>query len=457
MDAIDLRTLADAVGGQIRGEAPRLRGVSIDSRHCGSDDVFFALPGERTDGHGFVPELAGVAAAAVVEEWVDAPVPQCRVLSTRGALTALARWNRERSPARFIGLTGSNGKTSVKEILAGVLAQVGETLATRGNYNNELGVPLTLCRVGSEHDYAVIEMGANAHGDIAHLTGIARPEVGLITNAAAAHLKGFGSLAGVASAKGELYNSLPSTGVGVVNAEDRFADQWRRMIGDRRCLSFAADHGEADVVARREGKQLVLDLPTTTLRTDFPLLGRHNRLNAAAVAAIAVALELPHTAIANGLARAQPVPGRLNRRYSVAGGIVIDDSYNANPGSLTAAIDVLADEPGERCLVLGDMAELGSDAESCHRQAGELACDRGIERVMALGDYAAAVVAGFGAAGEAFSEREALVARLAELDQANAVFLVKGSRSASMDKVAELIAGDSASDQRGGRNAFAHH
>ena len=457
MDPIDLRTLSDAVGGQIRGEAAGIRGVTIDSRRCGGEDVFFALPGQRRDGHAFVPELDGYAAAAVVESWVDTPLPQCRVVSTRGALAALARWNRERSRAAVVGLTGSNGKTTVKELLANILAQAGRTLATQGNYNNELGVPLTLCRLDGGHEYAVIEMGANGPGDIAHLTAIARPQAGLITNAGPAHLEGFGSLEGVAAAKGEIYSGLPPDGVAVVNAEDRFADYWRSLIGDRRCLSFAADDQTADVVARRDGGALKLALAGQQFRAPFALAGRHNRLNAAAAAALAHALAIPARAIADGLAQARPVDGRLTELATPAGGTLIDDSYNANPGSLAAGADVLAAHGGERCLVLGDMAELGGDSESFHTQAGEQARRHGIDRLLALGEYAAASVAGFGAGGEAFNDREALVARLRELDGPAQVFLIEGSRSAAMDKVVAALARRSGSNNTGDDDAATDH
>lgn len=456
MDAIDLRTLADAVGGQLRGgEAEAIRDVSIDSRSCGDAEVFFALAGAQLDGHDFVPELAGRAAAAVVEEWVDSPLPQCRVFSTRGALAALGRWNRERCGARVVGLTGSNGKTTVKEMLRCVLGEAGETAATVGNYNNELGVPLSLCRLASRHDYAVIEMGANAHGDIAHLAGMARPHVGLITNASAAHLKGFGSLAGVATAKGELYSALNPEGIAIVNAEDRFADRWRRMIGDRRCLSFAADNSEADVVARRDGDKLVLELAGHRLTAAFALPGRHNRLNAAAAAAVAKALDVPDSAISAGLARVTAVAGRLAEWSTAGGATLIDDSYNANPGSLAAAQDVLAERSGERLLVLGDMAELGPESEAFHQAAGEDARERGIDGLLALGDQAQAAARGFGEGAEAFADQDALVTRLLALDRPGRVFLVKGSRLAAMDHVAAALRRGGAANEQGDGDASA--
>lgn len=457
MDPIDLRTLADAVGGQVSGDAADLRAASIDSRDCGGSDVFFALKGSRTDGHAFVPELAGVAGAAVVEDWVDAPLPQCRVVSARGALAALARWNRERCTARVVGLTGSNGKTTVKEILAGILERAGPTMATRGNYNNELGVPLTVCRLAMAHDYAVIEMGANAHGDIAHLASVARPHVGLITNAAAAHLEGFGSLWGVASAKGEMYSALSADGIAVVNAEDQFADYWRSVVGDRRCLSFAADGADADVVALDNDGRLGLELPGRRLLVDFALSGRHNRLNAAAAAAVATALEVPDRAISEGIASAQPVAGRLAERRTAGGGTLIDDSYNANPGSLHAGITVLEQRSGQRCLVLGDMAELGSDSDRFHTEAGEEAAGRGIERLMAIGDQAARAAAAFGQGGEAFRDRDVLLARLRALDGPNAAFLIKGSRSAAMDELADALADEGAPHGGRGDDAATDH
>jgi UDP-N-acetylmuramoyl-tripeptide--D-alanyl-D-alanine ligase len=456
MDAIDLRTLADAVGGQLRGEAAGIQGSQIDSRNCGGSDAFFALRGERVDGHDFVPDLAGRAAAAVVEEWVDAAIPQCRVFSTRGALAALGRWNRERCDACVVGLTGSNGKTTVKEILARILSEAGETLATDGNFNNELGVPLTLSRLASRHDYAVIEMGANAHGDIAHLTSMVKPHVGLITNAGAAHLKGFGSVAGVASAKGELYSGLPADGVGIVNAEDPFAARWLTMIGDRQRLSFGADDTDADVVARRDGDKLVLQVAGRQLSADFALPGRHNRLNAAAAAAVAVALDIPHSAISAGLARVRPVAGRLAEGVAVGGGTVIDDSYNANPGSLAVGMEVLAERAGERCLVLGDMAELGSGSEAFHSEAGERARAFGIDRLLTLGELARKAADSFGAGAEAFAERTALAARLAQLDAPERTFLIKGSRSAAMDKVVAALLRENTTNSEGSDHAAAH-
>jgi len=451
MDAVRLNELARALGGEVRGEAPPVTGVTIDSRKCASGDLFVALRGEHADGHGFVTSLAGHAAAAMVERWQEGELAQWRVRDARATLGELGAWCRGRSHARVVGITGSNGKTTVKELVASILALDGPTLVTPGNYNNELGVPLTLSRLASEHEYAVIEMGASHRGDIAQLAAWVRPEVAVITNAGGAHLKGFGSLEGVALGKGELVESLESGGIAVLNACDEFFPVWRTLATPRRILSFGTDEVPADVGVSAVGPTDI-ELRTWHGRRHVPfhLPGRHNRLNAAAAAAVAIALDIDEHAIAEGLAAARPVPGRLQPLRGAGGGLLLDDTYNANPQSLEAALEVLAEQSGERWLVLGDMAELGEEAEERHAECGLRAREAGVHRLFAVGPLSKAAATAFGDGGEWFEDADALSTRLNDLRGTSASILVKGSRSAAMERFVTVLAAHDEPSGRGG-------
>lgn len=436
---LDLAFAAELLDARLEGDGGECAGVSIDTRTLNPGELFVALTGSRCDGHDFIgrAEAAG-AAGAVVARPVTTRMPLLHVADTGRALGRLARWWRECFELRMAAVTGSNGKTTVKEMLAAICRLAGPTLATRGNLNNDIGVPLTLFGLGPEHRYAVIEMGANHAGEIAYLTDIARPDVGVVTNAASAHLEGFGSLEGVAHAKGELFEHLPADGTAVINADDRFADTWRGLAGDRRVVDFAVE-ADAACRARFEGGDAVIDTPAGEIRTRLALPGRHNLANAAAAAGVALAMDIAPDRIGEGLARVRPVPGRLALATAAGGHRVVDDAYNANPDSLRAGIEYLLSLPGEHWLALGAMGELGGDAGTLHAQAGHQARALGVDRLFTVGEAARPAAEAFGAGAEHFPDREALIDALRAMVHPEVTCLVKGSRSAGMERVAQAL------------------
>ncbi|HDP89523.1 MAG TPA: UDP-N-acetylmuramoyl-tripeptide--D-alanyl-D-alanine ligase [Thioalkalivibrio sp.] len=438
MSWLKLSDVAAMAGGELIGADAPIDGVSTDTRSIRADELFVALRGQRFDAHDFVPDLEA-AAAVMVEHLCDTVLPQVLVEDTRLALGRLARAWRARLSLTVVGLTGSNGKTTVKEMLAAILRECGTVLATRGNLNNDIGLPLTVLALRAEHDFAVIEMGANHAGEIAYLTAIAQPHVALITNAGRAHLEGFGSVEGVAQAKGEIFQGLPADGIAVINADDVYADYWRGLNADRRVLTFGAEQPADFSGALDASGRMHLDTPAGAVDLDFALSGRHNLLNALCAAAAASAAGASLSAIRQGLAAMRAVAGRLQVRPGHRGATLIDDSYNANPGSLRAAIDVLAARSGQRYLVLGDMGELGGDAAELHAEAGAYARAAGIDRLYALGPMSAAAVEAFGQEGRHFEDWKAL-ARAVDAELAGDVtVLVKGSRAMRMERVVAAL------------------
>lgn len=426
--------------GQQFGEDVVIRGVGIDSRTLVPGNLFVALPGERSDGHQHLPDAARHGAvAALVSQPLESSLPQVRVADAEAALGQLAAAWRAQSGAHVVGITGSNGKTTVKALAAAILATHGTAHVNAGNYNNEIGLPLSLLAMPVNSEYAVFEMGAGKPGDIARLAAIAKPQVGLVNNVAPAHLERMKSLEGVAETKGALYTALPDDGAAIINADDDFADYFEGLAGHRRMLLFGLD-GRADVRARdielaATGSRFTLATPRGSSRIELPLPGRHNIHNALAAAAIGLALAVPMKTIAAGLARATAVPGRLEVHAMPGDWQLIDDSYNANPASLAAAIDSAAAMPGETWLVLGDMGELGEDAAGQHAQAGAHARRNGVRRLWTLGDLSAHASDAFGAGARHFDSPRALAdALLAEL-HAGVNCLVKGSRAAAMERV----------------------
>ncbi len=355
------------------------------------------------------------------------------------ALGRLASHLRQRLDPTVVGITGSNGKTTVKEMVTSILAQSGDVLSTQGNFNNELGLPLSLFGLEEHHRYAVLEMGASRAGDIAYLARIARPDVGLITNIGPAHLRGFGSEEGVALAKGEMYAGLPEAGCAVMNADERWLPRWREMNTAGRVLTFGAS-AQADVRLVDAANGCRLDTPTGSLEVRLALPGRHNCLNAAAAAAVAIELGIEPGTIRTGLEAVKPVPGRLNLLRTGPGWTVIDDTYNANPASLYSALQVLSDLQGTAWLVLGDMKELGVGSRKMHREVGEAAKSMGVSRLFAIGELTAFTVDAFGDGAEHFASREDLIAALMDQLHAGVICLVKGSRSMGMEAVVDAIA-----------------
>ena len=453
MNAMLLSVAARVAGGDLRGADAQFDAVSIDTRTLRAGELFVAIKGERHDGHAFVAEAAARGAlAALVSAPQDTPLPQIVVSDTRAALGRLAAAWRAGFHVPVIGVTGSNGKTTVKEMIAAILRERGEVLVTQGNLNNDLGVPLTLFRLRAHYRYAVIEMGANHLGEIAYVAGLAKPTVALITNAGAAHLEGFGSLEGVARGKGEIYEALAADGVAVLNASDAFAAYWRGLIGARRVISFGfagADVGLVEGSERLEqGAELTaafsLRIPQGEIPVQLQLLGRHNQINACAAAAAALAVGATLEDIRRGLAAMRPVKGRLQLKRAGARAKVIDDSYNANPDSVRAALQVLVELPGRHVLVMGDMGELGAGAEDLHAALGTEARMLGVSELYTTGALCAAAASAFGPSARHFPTQADLISalrrRVRQSEEA-LTLLVKGSRRARMEKVVEALTG----------------
>jgi UDP-N-acetylmuramoyl-tripeptide--D-alanyl-D-alanine ligase len=443
---------AHAIAARVQGADAAFSGVSTDSRSIAAGDLFVAIKGENFDGHAYVLDVLarGAAGAVVNQEFAAAhpDLPLIGVNDTRLALGALAAQWRGRFAIPLLGITGSNGKTTVKEMCATILrVQHGNAadavLATVGNLNNDIGLPLTLLRLRASHRAAVIEMGMNHAGEIDYLTRLAAPTVALVNNAQRAHLEGLGSVQDIALAKGEIFVGLASDGVAVFNADDAHANVWRELSRDRRQVSFGLDQ-PADVHGRLTlhglGGDLCLETPWGAIDVTLAVPGFHNARNACAAAAATLAAGASLDAVRQGLAGFAGVKGRLQRRAGRKGSLVVDDSYNANPDSMRAAIDVLASVPGKSIFVMGDMGEAGSAAGQFHDEVGGYAKSHGIDRLLCVGEMSAAAARNFGEGGQHFERIEDLVkALLAELD-AQTTVLVKGSRFMRMERVADAIA-----------------
>ena len=443
---VTLKQLADILSGELHGDDRRIADVTTDTRKLTAGCLFVALKGERFDAHDFAQTAKdGGAGALLVSRKLDIDLPQLVVSDTRLAFGELAAWVRQQVPARVVALTGSSGKTSVKEMTAAILSQCGNTLYTAGNLNNDIGVPMTLLRLTAEHQFAVIELGANHQGEIAWTVSLTRPEAALVNNLAAAHLEGFGSLAGVAKAKGEIFTGLPENGIAILNADNNDWANWQQVIGDRTVWRFSpnaagSDFSAADVRITSQGTEFTLNTPKGSVDVLLPLPGRHNIANALAATALATAVGADLNAVKAGLAQLKAVPGRLFPIHLTDSQLLLDDSYNANVGSMTAAVQVLSEMPGYRVLVVGDMAELGAESEACHIQVGEAAKAAGIDRVLSVGKLSQAISTASGA-GEHFTEKESAIARLKSLinEHQTITILVKGSRSAAMEQVVRAV------------------
>ncbi|MDD9815473.1 MAG: UDP-N-acetylmuramoyl-tripeptide--D-alanyl-D-alanine ligase [Gammaproteobacteria bacterium] len=439
-----LSEIAAALGAEVPGADVQVDGVSIDSRDCGGNALFIALRGARYDGHDFAAAAAAAGAvAAVVSGKVDAAIPQITVTDTTAALAKLAAGWRRRFAIPLVAVTGSNGKTTVKEMLGAILGAADNTaLASRGNFNNHIGVPLTLLRLREHHRFAVVEMGMNRAGEISMLSKMARPTVAVITNAAAAHLEGVGGELEVACAKGEILDGLGEGGVAVLNADDAHFKLWRGMAGKRFTVrSFGLDgraradvHGDYRLYAGGSDLEVMVD--GETFHTRLPLPGRHNVVNALAAAAAALAAGATVDMAAAGLAQAPPVAGRLTQRRGRNGCLILDDSYNANPASARAALEVLCKHGGEQVAVFGDMLELGAAAAQLHRRLGEAARSKGVARLFAFGPLSRDTAAGFGPEAGHFQDQSELTDALRAIAGPRTVFLIKGSRGMEMENVA---------------------
>ncbi len=445
MISMSLTEAASRIGARRTNADIVFSGCSIDSRMVRQGNLFIALRGNKFDAHDFVGAAVenGACAALVEQDPGVGQLPLIIVDDSRQAMARLAESWRNDFNIPLLAVTGSNGKTTVKEMINSVLGLRVPVLSTRGNLNNDIGVPLTLFGLGSEHRYAVIEMGANHPGEIAVLSKLARPGVAVITQCGPAHLEGFGSVDGVARAKAEIYSGLEPGGTAVINADDAYAGFWRDVAVDYRQVSFGilsqADVSARDIEPEDVCTGFLLETPSGSGRVRLPLLGNHNVMNALAAAACCTAVQIPFDDIRLGLEKMPSVQGRLQMMITPAGIRIFDDTYNANLTSLTAGIKVLSAYPGRRWLVFGDMGELGKFTVEMHRQAGETARLQGIERVYALGDYSRFAVEAFGEGARHYHRIEDLLLALKSDIATDVTLLIKGSRFMSMDRVVKTL------------------
>ena len=448
MISLPLSEIAGATGGNLVGKDISVGQIGTDSRALNAGDVFLALKGPNFDGHRFIEQVVELGCSAViVDHQVDCDVPQVVVADTRIALGKIGAYVKAKVAPKTVGITGSSGKTTVKEMVAAILSRLGKVLATKGNFNNDIGVPLTLLRLEEQHEYAVIEMGANHIGEIAYTTALVSPDVAMINNIAAAHLEGFGDLCGVARAKGEIFEGLPEGGVAIYNQDCKYAHKWQWRLTDKTVRRFSCTD-EASCYSSNvrldESGCARFTLNTREGQTDIQLTvpGKHNVCNAVAAATVTLELGASLEDIRLGLMQMSPVNGRLNLLELKGNCRLIDDTYNANVESIKAGIELLASYPGVRVLVLGDMGELGSEARSYHQEVGEFAKSQGIDFLFTLGVLSQSTADAFKENGRHFSSREQLVTTLAQTlnnESGPISILVKGSRSAHMEHVVQEI------------------
>jgi UDP-N-acetylmuramoyl-tripeptide--D-alanyl-D-alanine ligase len=436
---------------QLHGGDVAFTRVTTDSRQIQPGDLFLALRGERFDGHEFLAAAATAGACGLVVEQrnPDIALPQLVVRDSLLALGQIAALNRAAFHGPLMAITGSSGKTTVKTMIANILRECGSVLMTQGNFNNHIGVPLTLLQIDSQHEYAVIEMGASAEREIAYLCELAQPDIALINNVMPAHIEGFGSIEGIARAKGEIYQGLVAGGTAIVNLDDVFAAQWLAQLSNKKVQTVALSNEAANCFARdlqhtADGVRFTLVLQQQTINIELAASGEHSVRNALMAATCAAAAGATLAQIKKGLAGFAPVAGRMSRHVAPGGAVIIDDSYNANPGSVRAAIDVLAIEKMHTILVLGDMGELGEQAQALHADVGGYAKARGVNQLLSVGTLSRNASEAFGENAQHFATQAELIQHLKDEATNNKLILIKGSRSAKMDVVVrELCAASS--------------
>lgn len=443
-----LAEIGSVLQGQLLGDDASFHSVSTDTRTLNAGELYVALNGPNFDGNDF----AGVAAekgasGAIVSRNVDVDLPMLLVTDTGTALGRLGAWNREQSKAVILAITGSQGKTTVKEMMAAILRTEHVVYASRGNFNNAIGVPISLLQIDAEHEFAVFELGASGAGDIAYTVNLVKPDIALINNAAEAHLEGFGSLSGVIAAKGEIIDGLGASGIAILNADDPAFPIWQQRAGPRKVLAFSmnpdnvnAQVRATDIQLKAElGSRFTLNTPKENINIKLKLPGFHNVANALAAASAAIAAGVSLKSIKQGLDAVLPVAGRMRILSAPLGGKVIDDSYNANPSAFMAAIDVLASCDGVRILVAGDMAELGDESDVLHQQLGGYARKKQIDLLWTVGEKSRLASIEFGPHAQHFNSQEELLIKLRESLGAGVTVLVKGSRSAGMENIVKQI------------------
>lgn len=440
--------LSDAAhwsGGELFGRDIAFSGIEIDSRRSNPGSLFVALKGAHYDGHDYLDEARSRGAvAALVAHRVPTSLPLLIAEDTVPALGRLAAAWRQRFQLPVIAVLGSNGKTTVRELIVAILRQrEGEALlVTQGNQNNALGVPLSLFRLNSQHRAAVLELGANGYGEIAALSEMAKPDIAVITNAGLDHLAGFGGCEGAARANGEVFSAMTGNGIAVLNGDDECLEIWRKRTNDRLCIHFGFKSGvdvRGNWKPRLDGGDLTIESLWGRIKIRLHLMGSHNALNALAATAVCLVLDIEPDAIAAGLESVRPVAGRLQPRSGIGGACIMDDTYNANPSSLAAALNTLTTLPGKKILVLGDMAELGNDSDTWHNWAGKVARMMGVKEVFTIGDLAGLAAASFGEGAQHFPDKHALVEALFPQLKSGVNILVKGSRCMGMERVVEEL------------------
>ena len=441
-----LSQVAKTVGSSFNGKDEKFKSVSTDTRTLQPGALFVALKGPRFDGNNFVKEAQERGAVgALVTRTVEIALPMILVGDTLTALAQLANYQRKQIRFPIVAITGSCGKTTTRALLTNIFRQCGNVLASERNLNNSIGVPLTLLRLRAEHNYAVIELGASRPGEISNLTQLIKPTISIITNAAPAHLEGFKSISGVAKAKGEIFQGLSENGVAVININDCFANFWHDLVvGKCRIITFGINC-PADITARnikinaatRPAFQLMT--PKEGINIQLSLIGVHNVANALAAAAAAYAEGLPIITIKAGLETVAAVKGRLTEQKGYRGAIIIDDSYNANPLSVSAAIDVLAKRKGNSILVFGDMLELGEGCHQFHREIGGRAFQSGIQKLFCYGNFTKFTAKAFGKNAHHFSSQNQLLSALKDQLNENCVVLIKGSLSMNMGRIVKAL------------------
>lgn len=439
-----LSMLAENLCVELIGSDAEFTHLSTDTRTLKRGELYLALTGEHFDGNDFVEEAeAKGACAAIVSRAVETQLPYIQVPDCHQALGSIAALTRKRSDATVIALTGSQGKTTVKEMIGAILNRQAETLITRDNLNNTIGVPLTLLRLHKAHSYAVIEMGADRAGEIDFSARITQPDIVLITNASAAHIEGFGSLQGIVQAKGEIIDSLPANGIAIFNADDENVDAWIERAGKRKVVlasygnqSGSASYYATDVSVNDRGQvSFNMITPHGEFRISLRLLGKHNVSNALIAAAAAMEAGASLTDIQSGLAELAPVQGRLYPRQGINGSHIIDDTYNASPSSFIAAIDVLMAFPAKKIVLAGDMRELGGESEAAHSSVGKYAAAAGVDELWTVGALSKYTAKAFDGKGKSFTTQTELIDACKELANDGIVFLVKGSRGSKMESV----------------------
>jgi len=443
-----LKQLATIINGELIGSDLEFKDVSLDSRTAFKNSLYVAIKGDNFDGHEFIESaIASGSVAAIVSQDIETTIPVIKVEDTRIALGLYASYVRQQYNIPFVALTGSCGKTTVKEMIATVLSERGPTLYSQGSFNNDIGVPLTLLRLSDKYKYAVIEMGANHLGEIANLSNLVKPNVALVNNIAGAHLEGFGDIHGVAAAKGEIFKGLHENGTAIFNIEINYPEFSVHLDRGHKIMRFG--NGEnADISARvldsesLSENKFVLVTPEGEIDINLPLPGEHNILNALAVSSVCLSLGFSLEEIKSGLSKVKAVAGRL-KIHPVSNGLtVIDDTYNANPYSMTAAIKLLARYPGERTLILGDMRELGKTEEKLHYEMGERTRELGIDRLFTCGDLSKQASDAFGEGAMHFATQQELIDQLKAnylRKDGDRTVLIKGSRGMQMEHVVSAL------------------